>query len=90
MIESLETEEERAVIPTTFIPLAPDQNLDRREIDVLFGLFHIMWKDMPKPRTYPFRLSRPSNKTGKLLGLLSRMRALHESELQILDGMSFS
>ncbi|MHB1868886.1 MAG: hypothetical protein ACYCPP_08065 [Nitrososphaerales archaeon] len=67
VIESLETEE-RAVIPTTFVPLAPDRILIGSEIDVLFGLFHIMWKDMPKPRTYPIRLADRVTKEGSYLG----------------------
>ena len=67
VIESFETEE-RVVIPTTFVPLAPDRILIGDEIDVLFGLFHIMWKDMPKPRIYPIRLAERLTKRGSYLG----------------------
>jgi hypothetical protein len=68
VIESLETEKERAVIPTTFVPLAPDRILIGEDIDVMFGLFHIMWKDMPKPQTYPIRLADRVTMQGNYLG----------------------
>ncbi len=49
---------EREKIPTTFVNLAPEKIvLDLVGIDVLGGVFHIMWSDMPARRTYGVRLS---------------------------------
>jgi hypothetical protein len=58
----------RAVIPTTFVPLAPDRILIEKKVDVLFGLFHIMWQDMPRPRSYRIRLSDEVGRDGKYIG----------------------
>ncbi|MDG6908558.1 MAG: hypothetical protein JRN20_22550 [Nitrososphaerota archaeon] len=60
--------EERAVIPTTFVHLAPDKIVLEAKIDILFGLFHIMWKDMPRPRCYRVKLSELVNGKGLYLG----------------------
>ncbi len=57
IVTSLYVEDGRGLIPTTFVPLAPDRLLIERELDVLFGLFHIMWRDMPRPMTYQIRLA---------------------------------
>ncbi|MHB8567992.1 MAG: hypothetical protein ACYC7D_14435 [Nitrososphaerales archaeon] len=59
----------RAKIPTTFVPLAPeDIDIRDEEADLLFGLFHIMWKDMPRPRTYRIRLVDKISSSGKYIG----------------------
>ncbi len=68
VFKSVRSEEKRAEIPTTFVPLAPDKMYFESEIDVLFGLFHIMWKDMPTPRRYPLRLADRVTQQGKYLG----------------------
>jgi len=43
-------------IPTTFVPLAPEKLVIGEYADLLVGVFHIMWSDMPKRRTYLLRL----------------------------------
>ncbi|MGA2876629.1 MAG: hypothetical protein ABSE82_13960 [Nitrososphaerales archaeon] len=68
VIETLRTEGKRAIIPTTFVPLSPDKLLFGKEIDLLFGLFHIMWQDMPKPRTYTARLADKVTREGNYMG----------------------
>lgn len=57
-----------AKIPTTFVPLAPDRILVDKEIDLLVGLFHIMWEDMPHRRTYSLRLADIVSKNGNYVG----------------------
>lgn len=50
--------EERGKIPTTFIALAPERIIfDTTGADVLCGVFHIMWSDMPTRRSYGLRLA---------------------------------
>jgi hypothetical protein len=44
-------------IPTSLVSLSPERIIAENQIDVLVGLFHIMWEDMPRPRTYSIRLS---------------------------------
>ncbi|HZW55103.1 MAG TPA: hypothetical protein VFF30_02340 [Nitrososphaerales archaeon] len=56
-------------IPTTFIPLAPDAlRITQDGLDVLSGVFHIMWRDMPQPRTYRLRLSNLISFDGEYAG----------------------
>ena len=69
IVKSLTTVEKREVIPTTFVPLSPDKILLGREIDILFGLFHIMWKDMPRPMTYKIRLAELITNDGEYIGV---------------------
>jgi hypothetical protein len=60
--------EEQDKIPTAFVSLAPEKLLIDRDIDVLVGLFHIMWEDMPRPRTYSIRLADSVSRLGSYLG----------------------
>ena len=72
-MKSLRVEEKRAVIPTTLVPLAPDKMCIEKELDVLFGLFHIMWSDMPKPMTYRIRLAEHVTTLGDYSGCCLRV-----------------
>lgn len=59
----------RGKIPTTFIPLVPEKLvIDAKGIDLLFGVFHIMWSDMPSRRTYAVRLCDRFSDDGNYLG----------------------
>jgi hypothetical protein len=56
-------------IPTTFVNLAPERiTLDFIGIDVLGGVFHIMWSDMPTRRTYGIRLADHFSTEGNPIG----------------------
>ena len=56
-------------IPTTFVPLGPEKILiEGAGIDVLVGVFHIMWEDMPRRRTYAIRLAESVSLEGRYLG----------------------
>ncbi len=55
-------------IPTSLVSLSPDKILAEKQIDVLVGLFHIMWEDMPRPRTYSLRLADLVNFEGDYVG----------------------
>jgi hypothetical protein len=60
---------EREKIPTTFVNLAPEKIvLDLIGIDVLGGVFHIMWSDMPARRTYGIRLADHYTRDGSSIG----------------------
>ena len=65
----LSSSENRGKIPTTFIPLVPEKlAIDGKGIDLLFGVFHIMWSDMPSRRTYAIRLCDTISNDGSYLG----------------------
>jgi hypothetical protein len=69
IVKSLPLEKERGVIPTTFVPLAPDKIvLVEDRLDVLFGLFFIMWRDMPRPMAFRIRLSDQVTANGAYAG----------------------
>ena len=55
-------------IPTTLVTLAPDKLIIEENIDVLVGVFHIMWEDMPRRRTYRVRLEDVVSSTGDYIG----------------------
>jgi hypothetical protein len=56
-------------IPTTFVNLAPEKMaLDLIGMDVLGGVFHIMWSDMPTRRTYGIRLADHYTSEGNPVG----------------------
>jgi hypothetical protein len=60
---------EREKIPTTFVNLAPEKIvLDLIGIDLLGGVFHIMWSDMPARRTYGIRLADHYTSDGSSIG----------------------
>jgi len=68
-IIQLPTEGRRGTIPTTFVPLAPTElSFDGKRADLLFGVFHIMWRDMPRPRTYEVRLADYVSEEGSYVG----------------------
>lgn len=56
-------------IPTTFIVLAPDRLEFGENVDVLVGVFHIMWEDMPRRRTYRSCLRELVTRSGESLGV---------------------
>lgn len=59
----------RGKIPTTFIPLAPEKIMvDSAGVDLLCGVFHIMWSDMPSRRTYGIRLADEYSVEGERKG----------------------
>ena len=61
--------EKLTTIPTTLIPLSPFEiTFEGSTADILHGLFHIMWKDMPRPRTYKLRLSERVSEKGEYIG----------------------
>ena len=60
--------QKRGKILTTFVPLAPEKILVDKKIDLLVGLFHVMWEDMPRPMTYRIRLADLVAKSGNYLG----------------------
>ena len=55
-------------IPTTFVPLAPEKLIVEENIDLLVGVFHIMWADMPRRRTYRVRLQELVSGSGNYFG----------------------
>ena len=55
-------------IPTSLVSLSPDKIVAENQIDVLVGLFHIMWQDMPRPRTYSIRLADLISFEGEYIG----------------------
>ncbi len=55
-------------IPTTFVPLSPEKIILNQTADLLVGVFHIMWSDMPRPRTYPLCLQDVISASGEYLG----------------------
>jgi hypothetical protein len=57
IVKKLNWKEKRDKIPTTFVSLAPEKLVIENGIDILVGVFHIMWDDMPRRRTYQIRLS---------------------------------
>ena len=60
---------ERACIPTTLVPLSPEKIFfENNEADLLFGLFHIMWRDMPRRRVYKLRLLERISFAGEYIG----------------------
>ena len=63
-----EDQSTREKIPTSLVSLSPDKILAGKQIDVLVGLFHIMWEDMPRPRTYSLRLADLVSFDGEYVG----------------------
>lgn len=75
VVMKLETVE-RAVIPTTFLPLSPERiPFQEDSADLLCGLFHIMWADMTKPSTYALKLEDLLSSSGEYLG--SKLECTH-------------
>ena len=69
VVKELAPPKERGKIPTTFVPLSPDEiPFDAEGADVLDGVFHVMWSDMPEPRTYAMKLSDRVAPDGRRLG----------------------
>ncbi len=80
-VKSLEFKAEK-VIPTTFVPLAPDKIFSGEQIDLLFGVFHIMWKDMPKPKGYSLRLAEEISSEGSYLGCRLKYGFMHTETIE--------
>ena len=68
VIHKLSLEDKWEKIPTTFVPMAPEKLLVEKNIDVLVGLFHIMWEDMPRRRTYHLKLEDLVSPEGYYIG----------------------
>lgn len=64
----LQTKEDPGKIPTTFVPLAPERIDFRGNADILVGLFHVMWLDMPSRRIYRLKLSDFVSEDGVCVG----------------------
>jgi hypothetical protein len=64
----LKTAQGTGKIPTTFVSLSPEKLSLDREADLLCGVFHIMWSDMPQPRSYAVRLADLFSGEGVYLG----------------------
>lgn len=80
VLTELKTSKERAKIPTTFLPLSPDKiPFQQGSADVLCGLFHIMWADMPKPTTYELRLADLFSSSGEYQG--SRLECAYPKKI---------
>ncbi len=58
----------RDKIPTALVPLAPEKLVVEKNMDVLVGVFHIMWDDMPRRRTYQLRLQDLVSGSGEYFG----------------------
>ncbi len=57
-------------IPTTFVPLAPEKLVLEEFADLLVGVFHIMWSDMPRRRTYVLCLQDLVSGSGDYAGTM--------------------
>jgi hypothetical protein len=69
VVTESECQPKRTKIPTTFVPLSPELiSLGSSQIDLLCGVFHIMWQDMPKPRSYGLKLMEGLSFDGDYLG----------------------
>lgn len=68
MLKVITKSERIEKIPTSFVPLTPDKLVAEKQVDVLVGLFHIMWEDMPRPRTYSIRLADLVSFEGEYIG----------------------
>jgi hypothetical protein len=69
-------------VPTTFVPLCPDKiEFEQGRADLLSGLFHVKWSDMPKPSTYAIKISDPVVGDGTYLG--SQLECRYPSSLVI-------
>jgi len=60
--------DKREKIPTTFVSMSPDKLVVEKNIDVLVGVFHIMWEDMPRRRTYHLKLEDLVSPEGYYIG----------------------
>ena len=72
-------------IPTAFVSLAPEKLITSDKVDVLVGLFHIMWDDMPRRRTYRIRLQDLVSGSGDYSGASLICGALMDDILRSLE-----
>jgi len=84
-IKKLDWSETRGQIPTAFVSLAPEKLIVEEDIDVLVGLFHIMWDDMPRRRTYRLRLRDVVTASGDYFGTSLACGSLEKDLLRRLD-----
>ncbi len=68
IVRKLSLGDKREKIPTTFVPMAPEKLVVEKNIDVLAGVFHIMWEDMPRRRTYRLTMEDLVSPDGHYLG----------------------
>jgi hypothetical protein len=69
-------------IPTTFLALSPDKiQFEQGRADLLFGVFHMKWSDMPKPSTYAIKISDPVVSDGTYVG--TQLECKYPKELVI-------
>ena len=69
IVKRLNTSPVREKTPTVFVPLTPERFVfDDTGADLLYGLFHFAWRDMPSPRTYVVRLADAIGRDGKYKG----------------------
>lgn len=74
---------ERSKIPTTLVPLSPDKiPIGKGRADILCGVFHIMWSDMPKPSSYEVRLAELLSGSGDYIG--PRLECTHPKRLSVV------
>ncbi len=76
VVTKLNASKESEKIPTTFVPLCPEKiQFEDGSADMLCGLFHIMWADMPRPASYALKLSDLFSISGEYLG--SKLECSH-------------
>jgi hypothetical protein len=68
VVRELSFDNKREKIPTTFVPMAPEKLIVEENIDVLAGVFHIMWEDMPRRRTYRLAMEDLVSPDGYYIG----------------------
>lgn len=68
VVKKLKLGKNEGKIPTSLVSLAPEKIIVNGSIDVLVGLFHIMWEDMPRRRTYRLRLQDLVSSSGDYSG----------------------
>ena len=82
VVRKLSLGDKRDKIPTTFVPMAPEKLVVEENIDVLAGVFHIMWEDMPCRRTYRLALQDLVSPDGYYIGADLRCGSMRTSLTQ--------
>ncbi len=72
--------------PTTFVPLCPDRiRFDNGMADLLFGVFHVKWADMPKPSTYALKISDSVSREGSYIGAKLETKFPANVEISLIE-----
>jgi hypothetical protein len=72
--------------PTTFVPLTPEKiQFEEDSVDVLFGLFHVKWSDMPRPATYSVKIAERLTSEGVYLGTRLECKYPKNFSVQLYD-----